>query len=473
VVPESKTTAFSAAYERALREKVPVLVEDYFEPWDRWFEARVFPLQNGISVYTRDVTDKKKADQLRERLARYALLRAEVSAALAERREVDTMLRACCQAFVDQLGVAFARIWLLNETADTLILHASAGLYTHTNGAHGAVPVGKFKIGLIAAERQPHLSNDVQHDPRVGNPEWAKKEGMASFAGYPLLVDGRLLGVLAMFGRTPLADDTLAALGATSDLVAQGIARRLTEEELDQRVQELGRSNAELEQFAYVASHDLQEPLRVVASYNQLIARRYAGKLDKDADEFIAFTVDGVKRMQGLINDLLAYSRVGRRGGEFRELDLNQVFELARQNLEHAIADEGATIECGPLPKVLGDEGQMVQLLQNLLSNAIKFHGDEAPRIRVSAELHGKNQVITVEDNGIGIEPQYFERIFVIFQRLHPREKYPGTGIGLAVCKKIVERHGGKIWAETPPNRGSRIRFSLPLPAATSKSSKS
>lgn len=200
----------------------------------------------------------------------------------------------------------------------------------------------------------------------------------------------------------------------------------------------------------------------MVASYNQLLARRYKGKLGEDADEFIGFTVEGVTRMQRLINDLLAYSRVGTRGGERVDVDMTTVLQATLSNLERSIADESATITSDSLPHVLADEGQMIQLMQNLIGNAIKFHGDEKPRVHIGVKADASGVTFSVRDNGIGIDPQYFERIFIIFQRLNPREQYAGTGIGLAICKKIVERHGGRIWVESVPGEGSTVLFTIP-----------
>ena len=231
---------------------------------------------------------------------------------------------------------------------------------------------------------------------------------------------------------------------------------------LQRTLEELAKSNTELEQFAYVASHDLQEPLRMVASYVQLLARRYQGKLDSDADEFIAFAVDGATRMQGLINDLLAYSRVGTQGAEFASFPLERALGTALQNLQIALAETDAEVTQEPLPRVLGDERQLVQLLQNLVANALKFRREDPPRIHISTRQEGEEWIICVQDNGIGIEPQYLQRIFIIFQRLYTRQEYPGTGIGLAICKRIVERHGGRIWVESTPGEGSTFCFSLP-----------
>ena len=231
--------------------------------------------------------------------------------------------------------------------------------------------------------------------------------------------------------------------------------------QLKEAAAELERSNRELEQFAYVASHDLQEPLRMVASYTQLLRRRYAGKLDQDADEFIDFAVDGATRMQTLINDLLAYSRVGTQGQPLRPTSTAEVFERVQADLHAAVAEHRATVTHDVLPTVLGDPVQLYQLLQNLLRNALRYRRDEPPRVHIGVERQGALWRFAVRDNGIGFEPQYAERIFVLFQRLHTRADYAGTGIGLAVCKKIVERHGGRIWAESTPGQGATFFFLL------------
>jgi PAS domain S-box-containing protein len=232
------------------------------------------------------------------------------------------------------------------------------------------------------------------------------------------------------------------------------------------RTEELARSNTELERFAYVASHDLQEPLRMVASYLQLLQRRYQGKLDADADEFIGFAVDGASRMKALINDLLALSRVGTQGKAFGPVDCGKILNDALDDLQLAVADSGAAVTHDPLPTVTGDEVQLTRLLQNLIGNAVKFRGDTPPRIHVGARREGGDWHFSVRDNGIGIDPQYFDRVFLIFQRLHGREEFSGTGIGLAVCKKIVERHRGKIWIESRPGEGATFHFTLPAAGA-------
>jgi signal transduction histidine kinase len=238
------------------------------------------------------------------------------------------------------------------------------------------------------------------------------------------------------------------------------LARRA--EELAQAMDELERSNDELQQFAYVASHDLQEPLRMVGSYCQLLQRRYQTKLGPDADEFIGYAVEGAKRMQRLINDLLLYSRVGTKGKAFAPTPLDHIVADAKANLTVAIEEAKAEIAVDPLPVINGDATQLAQLMQNLIGNALKFRDEVPVRVHVSAQREGALWKIAVQDNGIGIQPQYADRIFMIFQRLHTREQYPGTGIGLSVCKKIVERHGGRIWVEPAPEKGSIFTFTLP-----------
>ncbi len=247
-----------------------------------------------------------------------------------------------------------------------------------------------------------------------------------------------------------------------------GAVRRVMEEKRlrdeNRRTQEeLARSNRDLEQFAYVASHDLQEPLRMVAMYTQLLAERYQGQLDDSADKYIHYAVDGALRMQALVQDLLAFSRVGRAGTDLQKTETREVVESALKNLQGAIQDSEAKISRGDLPVILADRTQMVQLFQNLIGNAIKFRGAHPPQIQITAEREEGSWRFTVQDNGIGIAAEHVDEVFGIFTRLHTRAEYPGNGIGLAICKKIVEHHGGSIWVESQPKKGSAFRFTIPV----------
>jgi two-component system, chemotaxis family, sensor kinase Cph1 len=293
---------------------------------------------------------------------------------------------------------------------------------------------------------------------------------------YQLVFSGRAADAVHLEVRALRKDDTEAWLDLAITFVMdgdrlesiQGIARdvserKATETKMQRLLDDLARSNMELEQFAYVASHDLQEPLRMVASYVQLLARRYGEQLDSDAGEFIAFAVDGATRMQTLINDLLAYSRVGSQGKAPEAMEMQDALDVALQNLGAAIEAAGATVTHDPLPHVMADPGQMIQLLQNLIGNAVKFRTEVAPQVHISAHQDGETWVFGVHDNGIGIDAQYVARIFIIFQRLHGRGDYPGTGIGLAICKRIAERHRGRMWVESEPGKGSHFFFTIPV----------
>jgi light-regulated signal transduction histidine kinase (bacteriophytochrome) len=278
------------------------------------------------------------------------------------------------------------------------------------------------------------------------------------------------VGISRPLRRLRMAADRIAA----GEMVEPGFTDRRDEigslsramstmvRSLNQQAGELKRSNGDLEQFAYIASHDLQEPLRMVSGFTGLLQRRYAGKLDADADEFIGFVIGGVNRMQALINDLLSYSRVGREDVAAKPVDMQVVVDQALANLQTAIEERSALVSRGPLPTVLANQGMLVRVFQNLISNALKFCKADRPIVRIAAEQHGAEWVFSVADNGIGIDPQYRDRIFLIFQRLHQQGEYPGTGIGLAVVKRIVERNGGRIWLESEPGKGTTFFFTLP-----------
>lgn len=296
------------------------------------------------------------------------------------------------------------------------------------------IPEGSFN-------EVPDISRRIAQGEHIGHYETVR-----------MRKDGMIIPVSLTF--SPIRDAGGRVIGISS--IAHDISER------KRLISELERSNKELEQFAYVASHDLQEPLRMVSSYVKLLERRYKDRLDAQADTYIGFAADGAIRMQKLIEGLLAYSRISRRGAEFRRVDINEVFERAVSNLSYSVRESNAAVTKDELPVVSGDETQLLQLLQNLIGNAIKFRKPEiAPEVHIEAKRTGAEWTFSVSDNGIGIEPQYFERIFLMFQRLHTRTQYEGTGIGLALCKRIVERHHGRIWVESVPGEGTKFLFTI------------
>jgi PAS domain S-box-containing protein len=342
------------------------------------------------------------------------------------------------------------------------ITEASTGKFKDLNeaaerflGYSRAEAIGKTSVdlGIMDADTRKKLIEQFARDGRARNQEVE----VVARSG-----DRRTALLSAEFVDFQGERTLLAVMVDITDRKVADEALRKSREELAAKAVELARSNAELEQFAYVSSHDLQEPLRMVSSYLQLIESRYKEHLDEDGHEFIRYAVDGAKRMQALINDLLSFSRVGTRGKPFGPVESEASLKDALNNLEVAIETDHAKVEYGALPKVTADVGQLTQLFQNLVGNAIKFHGEAAPAVHIEATRGDGVWTFAVRDNGIGIDPKYFDRVFIVFQRLHARDDYPGTGIGLAICKKIVERHGGRIWVESEPGKGSTFRFTLP-----------
>jgi signal transduction histidine kinase len=413
-----------------------------------------------IDGMVEDVSEQKRIQQEREERLRRADVLNRMTLQLIRTSEVGSIYQHICDTARELVGCSRAAIGQFASDRKSLAqLCVSAGPGEDAMAwARGALA---YDHGVYAPIRQG-VSRAVRF-----------MDGTEQLLATALLgPGGSVYGLLVVAGPqrsavfTPedesdlslLADYATVAVSRAMNLVALRKARK----ELSLRAQALARSNADLEQFAYVASHDLQEPLRMVSSYCQLLAQRYKDKLDSEALEFIQFAVDGARRMQVLINDLLQYSRVSTRGKPFEPVDLTEVLEDAKANLRFAIEESGAVITNDPLPTVAVDRTQITQVMQNLLGNAIKFRNEKPPRIHVGVTRDKRWWEISVRDNGIGFEQKFADRIFGVFQRLHTRDQYPGTGIGLAVVKKIVERHGGRIRAESEPGKGSCFTFTLP-----------
>ena len=427
--------------------------------------ARIAELESLASAEAGDDSTAAVRESVR-RLAQETETVAEVGRIISSSLDMDEVY----ERFANEVRkvISFERISIDSIDVDSgtyKILYVS-GRDVKDRRPGAVVPLEGSFTEEVVRTRSSLLLMLKEGDSPKGRPQGIShglQVGFLSYIAVPMITKGEVVGIMHLRSSRVNAfterDQKLAeSVGAE---IASAFANARLYELLRLRSEELSRSNAELEQFAYVASHDLQEPLRMVSSYVQLLARRYQGKLDADADEFIAYAVDGANRMRVLIDDLLAYSQVATRELELDTTDCNEVFDQTLTNLKVAIEDSDARVTRDDLPTLTADRGQMTRLFQNLLSNAIKFRSKDPPRVHVSTEPRSTGWAFSFRDNGIGIAPEHRERVFLVFQRLHGRAAYPGTGIGLAVCKRIVERHRGDIWIESEPGAGATFHFSL------------
>jgi PAS domain S-box-containing protein len=423
-----------------------------------------------------DISVRKQAEIALARQTKLAALGADVGGALTRIEQLPAALQHCTAAVVNHLQMALVRVWTIDQSGGFLELQATAGIDGAPAGAGARIPIGIGKIGVIARERRPYMTNQIIGDPMVADQKWAAEHGMVAFAGYPLVVENQLVGVMGMFSRQPVPPDTLDALDSAVNSIAMAIERarvqeqrqellareREAREQLERSARDLSRSNEDLRRFADAASHDLRSPLRTVNGMAGLLKKRYRDRLDPEADKLLGMIAGGIARMDTLISDLLAFSKVSDVQMRPEKISLDDTVKGALVNLGAAIEESGAMITADPLPPVTAHQSLVAQVFQNLISNAIKYRNEQRIEIHIGVQRLASECVVSVKDNGIGIDQQHLTEVFDAFKRLHGNE-YPGSGIGLATCKRIIDRYGGQIWVESTPGEGSTFFFTLPL----------
>jgi PAS domain S-box-containing protein len=423
------------------RERVEVLLHHSNAELERRVQERTTDLANANATLQAEIAERLRAEDEVHQLN--AELEQRIIERTAQFQRSETLFRGLLESAPDAMVITDSngRIVLVNRQVEEMFGYQRHELLDHP-----------IEMLMPARFRDAHLKHrgHYVHDPQTRNMG-------GGLELYGLHKNGSEFSV--EISLSPLvSDEGMLVSSAIRDVTE----RKQTEDALKRSAADLAHSNAELEQFAYIASHDLQEPLRAVSGCMQLLQQRYQGQLDARADELITHAVDGSSRMQTLIRDLLAYARVSTRGRDLEPIDSETVLKEALSNLATVIQESGAVVTHGALPTVAADPTQLLQVFQNLIGNAIKYRGERPPEVHIDVEHRAGEWQFTMRDNGIGIDPQYFERIFGIFQRLHTRREYPGTGIGLALCKKIIERHGGRIWVASKPEAGATFCFTIP-----------
>ena len=443
---------------------------------DEWFESILEHLEGVIH----DAGERRQAkDALRQALAEASRHRAEMSAlllatrAVLESRQFATTARAIFDACCQVIGATAGYVALLTEDGqENEVLFLEAGGLPCTVDPDLPMPIR----GLRA---QSYRTGQVVYDNQFATSDWvsflpAGHVRLHNVLFAPLIIEGEVVGLLGLSNKpepfTPQDARLAAAFGEMAAIALRNSrildALRASQDALARQAEQLVRSNTDLERFASVISHDLREPLRMISGYLGLLQRRYAGQLDGPAQEYITFAVDGAARLQDMIGGLLDVSRVSTRPPRFAAVDCEELLAGVLQHLQIRVQESGARVTHDPLPAVWGDALQLERVFQNLLENALKFGGSQPPRVHLSAERWPDGWCLSVRDNGIGLDPDRSDRIFEIFGRLHTIAEYPGTGIGLALCKQIVERHGGRIWVESRPGEGATFYFTIPAVAS-------
>jgi PAS domain S-box-containing protein len=411
----------------------------------------------------RDITDRVERERELETRVRQQQVVTDLGRRALEDPELDALFDEAVEAIADTLDNDYCKVLELLPNGEELLLRSGCGW---KDGYVGEATVGTemaSQAGYTLASERPVVVDDMEAESRFTGPELLIEHdvmsGISTIIG-PFHSPWGVLGTHDTVRRRFTQHD-VNFVQAVANVLSNAIERARYERRLTDTIEDLKESNERLEQFAYIASHDLQEPLRMVSNYLRLIEDRYRDELDDDAEEFIDFAVNGADRMREMIDDLLTYSRIEQHSDSLEPTDTKEVVERVLESLQIQVEELDAEIDVEALPNVRGDEKLLEQLFQNLVSNALKYHDDEPPRVEIGATRRGEKWLFRVEDNGIGIEPRYTDRIFEVFKRLHTHEEYPGTGIGLTLCKRIVDRHGGEIWVESEPGEGATFYFTL------------
>ncbi|APW99532.1 histidine kinase [Halobiforma lacisalsi AJ5] len=418
----------------------------------------------------RDITERKEWERELENRVKQQEVVAEIGQLALERDDLDEVMAEAAQQVAAALHNEYCMVLDFDSSREELQLRQGVGW-----DDEGTVDVSistdetDSQAAYTLANDHPVVVENFETETRFSGSELLTSHDIRSGISTLIGTTDDPWGLIAAYDTNPqtFTEEDVTFVQSVATILADAIERNQYQNDLEQLVADLEESNERLEQFAYAASHDLQEPLRMVSSYLQLIERRYGDELDEDGEEFLEFAVDGADRMRSMIDGLLQYSRVETQGSEFEPVDLENVLDDVREDLRMKIEESDAKITAESLPRVTGDEEQLRQVFQNLLSNAIKYSGEGPPKVHISAGRNGTDWTVSVSDNGIGIDPKDQDRIFEVFEGLHAADDYTGTGIGLAVCERIIERHGGEIWVESEPGEGST--FSVTLPAVTDR----
>ncbi|WP_336038066.1 PAS domain-containing protein [Halobacterium yunchengense] len=436
----------------------------------RTYRVWATPLRNADGEVTAgqsfalDVTEQHDRRRTLERRARQQAVVAELGRTALETEDLDDLMREAAARVADVLDAEYCKVLDLDDEARELRVRQGVGWDDGVVGDATVDAEENSQAGYTLLSEAPVVVEDLAAETRFDGPDLLTSHGVTSGVSTIVGSVDDPWGILGVHdtGERSFGEEDVNFVQSVANVLAAAVERHRHDREREQLVAELEASNERLEQFAYAASHDLQEPLRMVSSYLSLVERRYGDELDADGREFVEYAVDGADRMQEMIRALLEYSRVETRGGDFEPVDLEAVFADVRRDFEVRIAETDATIHAGPLPTVRGDADQLRQVLANLLGNALEYSGDDPPEVWVSAERDGDEWVVSVRDDGVGIDPEHADRVFEVFERLHTHEEHPGTGIGLALVERIVERHGGDVWVASEPGEGATFSFTVP-----------